>query len=144
MAKVPITVMGYRCDRCEHEWIPRGESEDEPRVCPKCKSPYWNRPRKSTPLTYERFSGIVRDALRAKSPMTWTEIRTTAKLPQAFPNNVWVHRMEADIGLVRERDTNGIIQWRLSDMEAVSEPNPPARVTNRSRKRPTPKQGTLE
>lgn len=22
--------------------------ETEPRVCPKCKSPYWNKPRKAT------------------------------------------------------------------------------------------------
>ena len=23
MARVPITVMGYRCERCAHEWIPK-------------------------------------------------------------------------------------------------------------------------
>ena len=23
MPRVPITVMGYRCERCSHEWIPR-------------------------------------------------------------------------------------------------------------------------
>jgi predicted Zn-ribbon and HTH transcriptional regulator len=45
MAKVKITVTGFRCERCGHEWVPRKEDE-EPRVCPKCKSPYWNRPRK--------------------------------------------------------------------------------------------------
>jgi len=27
-----------KCLRCKHEWPTRGE----PRVCPKCKSPYWN------------------------------------------------------------------------------------------------------
>lgn len=114
MTKVPITVMGYRCDRCEHEWIPRGESEQEPRVCPRCKSPYWNRPRKTTPLTYEAFRDKIRDALRTRSPMTWTEIRTLASLPQKFPNNQWVHRMEKDIGLVRQKDAHGIIQWSLA------------------------------
>jgi len=106
MAKVPITLMGYRCDRCGHEWIPRGESDQEPRVCPKCKSPYWDRPRKVTPLAYEEFRDKIRDTLQAK-------IRTTAQLPQLFPNNNWVHRMEGDIGLVRERDKHAIIQWRL-------------------------------
>lgn len=45
MAKVKLTVWGFRCERCEHEWIPR-DTENEPRVCPKCKSPYWNKPRK--------------------------------------------------------------------------------------------------
>ncbi len=45
MPKVKILVWGYRCERCQHEWVPR--AEEEPRVCPKCKSPYWNKPRKT-------------------------------------------------------------------------------------------------
>ena len=45
MGKVQLLVWGYRCERCGHEWVPR-EKAQEPRVCPKCKSPYWNRPRK--------------------------------------------------------------------------------------------------
>jgi predicted Zn-ribbon and HTH transcriptional regulator len=45
MGKVKLTVGGYRCERCQHEWVPR--EDVEPRVCPKCKSPYWNRPRKT-------------------------------------------------------------------------------------------------
>ena len=46
MPKVRIVLLGYRCERCEHEWVPRGENE--PRVCPKCKSPYWNKARAAT------------------------------------------------------------------------------------------------
>ena len=118
MARVPITVMGYRCERCEHEWIPRGESETdkEPRVCPKCKSPYWNRPRKATAMmSYEDFRDAIKRTLKeAKQPLTWTEIRTTAKLPQALPNNGWVRRMEKDIGLKREKDSHGVIHWQVS------------------------------
>jgi hypothetical protein len=41
---VPILVMGFRCLRCAHEWVPR-QFKPEPKVCPKCKSPYWNRQR---------------------------------------------------------------------------------------------------
>jgi hypothetical protein len=44
-----ITVTLYTCERCEHSWIPReaiAGTEALPTVCPKCKSPYWNRPRK--------------------------------------------------------------------------------------------------
>jgi DNA-directed RNA polymerase subunit RPC12/RpoP len=44
MARVKLS--GYRCERCDHEWVPR-EKDQEPRVCPKCKSPYWDRPRQS-------------------------------------------------------------------------------------------------
>ncbi len=45
MAKVKITVEGFRCERCGHKWAPRNKRE-QPAVCPKCKSPYWNKPRK--------------------------------------------------------------------------------------------------
>ncbi len=40
----------YVCERCGHEWIPRDALGDEqvmPTICPKCKSPYWNKPRKT-------------------------------------------------------------------------------------------------
>lgn len=43
MAK--ITLEGYRCERCGHEWVPR-EKGKKPKVCPHCKSPYWDTPRK--------------------------------------------------------------------------------------------------
>jgi predicted Zn-ribbon and HTH transcriptional regulator len=39
-----ITLKGYRCERCGHKWVPR--DEERPRVCPKCKSAYWDVPRK--------------------------------------------------------------------------------------------------
>jgi len=32
-----------RC-RCGHEWLPRDPGE-KPRVCPKCKSANWDRPK---------------------------------------------------------------------------------------------------
>ena len=28
---------GYRCERCEHQWVPR-QKDDQPTVCPRCKS----------------------------------------------------------------------------------------------------------
>lgn len=45
-----VQIWGYRCERCSHEWVPRDKAS-EPRVCPKCKSPYWNTPRKRTQST---------------------------------------------------------------------------------------------
>ena len=46
MAKVKVVTWAWKCERCGHQWIPRDASK-EPKVCPnpKCKSPYWNRPR---------------------------------------------------------------------------------------------------
>jgi predicted Zn-ribbon and HTH transcriptional regulator len=38
-----VMLLGARC-RCGHEWLPR-ESE-KPRVCPKCKSANWDRPKR--------------------------------------------------------------------------------------------------
>ncbi len=46
MSKVQI--WGYRCERCGHEWVPR-EKDHEPKVCPACKSAYWDRPRQQRP-----------------------------------------------------------------------------------------------
>ncbi|MDD4875865.1 MAG: hypothetical protein PHQ86_01855 [Dehalococcoidales bacterium] len=33
-------VKELNCKRCGHKWIPR---QVEIRICPKCKSPYWDR-----------------------------------------------------------------------------------------------------
>ena len=41
-----ITLDGFRCERCGHEWRPK--SDVMPTICPKCKSPYWDKPRKET------------------------------------------------------------------------------------------------
>jgi len=44
VAKVQLD--GWKCERCGHTWVPRVFTV-QPAVCPKCKSPYWNRPRKA-------------------------------------------------------------------------------------------------
>ena len=40
-----VQIWGFRCSRCGHEWLPR-EGIEHPKVCPNCKSPYWDRPRR--------------------------------------------------------------------------------------------------
>lgn len=52
-----IPLLGCRC-RCGHEWLPRDRA-DKPRVCPLCKSPNWDRPKK-----FERKSVVA--ALRRR------------------------------------------------------------------------------
>lgn len=37
-----VPLLGCRC-RCGHEWLPR--EPEKPRVCPKCKSANWDRPK---------------------------------------------------------------------------------------------------
>jgi len=114
MPRVPITVMGFRCAQCGHEWIPRSVNH-EPKRCPGCDSIRWNLP--TIPATtYETFRDSVVGVLRlSEGPLTWTEIRTKTRLPQLFPNNQWVRRLERDIGLLRERDRDGIMLWRLGE-----------------------------
>lgn len=46
MAVLKKLMTVFQCERCEHEWIPRNEDE-LPTICPRCKSPYWNRPRQN-------------------------------------------------------------------------------------------------
>jgi len=121
MSRVPITVMGYHCDRCGHEWIPRdGKLDVEPKVCPRCHSARWNTPRKEG-NSYEDFRTAIQRVMKAAGkPLTWSEVRTVANLTQLFPNNQWVRRLESDIGLRRKRDGRGIILWHL--IESNSEP----------------------
>lgn len=40
-----IQLSQLECSRCSHRWVPR---KREIRVCPKCHSPYWDRPRGET------------------------------------------------------------------------------------------------
>ncbi len=37
------TLKAYQCERCEHKWVPR--TERRPTICPRCKSPYWDKKR---------------------------------------------------------------------------------------------------
>ena len=41
-----IEVKQNTCYRCNYSWIPRKE-EEESITCPKCRSPYWNRPKRA-------------------------------------------------------------------------------------------------
>ena len=40
-----VAIVGNKCFRCKHSWIPRS-FKNRSAVCPKCKSPYWNKPKK--------------------------------------------------------------------------------------------------
>ena len=45
MAKIKLDAL--QCERCRHKWLPV-DAAKAPKVCPKCKSPYWDRPRKAS------------------------------------------------------------------------------------------------
>ena len=41
---VNVFIVGHRCYRCKHAWVPRDISEVS-EICPSCKSPYWKKPK---------------------------------------------------------------------------------------------------
>lgn len=43
-----VLVDAYQCERCKYVWIVVPKIAPSLR-CPKCKSPYWNTPRKTKP-----------------------------------------------------------------------------------------------
>jgi len=52
--KIKIKVNAFNCLRCGHRWIPRvqlsqleGKLKDKPRICPHCKSAYWDLEKKN-------------------------------------------------------------------------------------------------
>ena len=40
-----IKIDGFLCEHRSHCWAPKQQGAPEPKNCPKCKSPYWNKPR---------------------------------------------------------------------------------------------------
>jgi DNA-directed RNA polymerase subunit RPC12/RpoP len=44
MPREKRTVWFYTCTRCGYEW--QGRTDTDPTVCAKCKSPYWDKPRR--------------------------------------------------------------------------------------------------
>lgn len=42
MSAIEVKMVKLRCQKCEHEWIPR---KSDVRLCPNCKTAYWDVPR---------------------------------------------------------------------------------------------------
>jgi len=40
MAKIKLSIDGYRCNVCSYEWL--AKLKKVPIICPKCKSKKWN------------------------------------------------------------------------------------------------------
>lgn len=61
---VVIEKIAYRCDRCNHEWYPRLQTKELPAICPKCKSAYWNKPRRIDLAKQEESEEPVKSELK--------------------------------------------------------------------------------
>ena len=40
-----VLIEGNLCERYLHRWAPKQPNTPELKNCPKCKNPYWNKPR---------------------------------------------------------------------------------------------------
>jgi DNA-directed RNA polymerase subunit RPC12/RpoP len=61
-----VALSGFRCERCSHEWLPR-DKDQPPRVCPKCKSPYWDKPRKRRVKAFKKNASRAPNTNRPKA-----------------------------------------------------------------------------
>ena len=70
--------------------------------------------KKEPKLSYEKFKDKVKSLLKDRpNGLTWTELRKIGDFSQKVPNNKWVKKLEEDIQLVRLRDRNRGIVWKL-------------------------------
>jgi hypothetical protein len=61
-----VMLEGFECERCGHKWVKRSATEGDPVICPKCKSPYWNRPRQADRVI-ER--GVKKEVVKGDRPV---------------------------------------------------------------------------
>jgi Zn finger protein HypA/HybF involved in hydrogenase expression len=50
-----LIIEKLKCLRCNHEWVPR---QEDVRICPKCKSAYWNKEKKKNVDTGESKGAV--------------------------------------------------------------------------------------
>jgi hypothetical protein len=58
MPIIEIKVQGFQFERCRHKWIPNNIKQ-EPEVCPRCKSVWWNIPKRKPSDTSKQSSAIL-------------------------------------------------------------------------------------
>ena len=97
-----IKVPTLKCLRCGHEWIPNRPVE--PKVCPKCKSPYWNKNKwkwkfalgdhtkanEKAPGDYEGLCGIIVERGPGK---TEYGVRFDGQEETVFLNSSWLDKL---------------------------------------------------
>ena len=67
MGVARITVDEFTCERCGYAWIARVvPASQQPARCAKCKSPYWNSPRKPKPGDKPKLKKTRRISTRPK------------------------------------------------------------------------------
>ena len=68
------------CKRCGHRWLIRVR---EPKTCPKCKSPYWNKERQRV------FKERVQDGRAERFSSSARESSESVREIEVVPNEDW-------------------------------------------------------
>jgi len=65
-------------------------------------------------MDYEEFRNRIFEVLYFEDESkSWSYVREEADLPQEVPNNEWVSRMEKEMGLIREKNSEGRVEWKV-------------------------------
>lgn len=65
-------------------------------------------------MRYVDFKDVIQAELRKNiDGLTWAQLRERLNLPYDRPCQTWVYKLEAEIGLVRERGVGRALVWKL-------------------------------
>ena len=65
-------------------------------------------------MLYIEFKNRIRSFLMENSSgATWKELKEALDLPYKTPCPTWIKKLEADIGLLRERGQSKALNWRI-------------------------------
>jgi len=82
----------WDCLRCQHQW--RATTTTVPKQCPKCRTPYWDRPRgqsqarRGSEQVPEVRGGRVDAAMGVATAEVKTEVAVTGRRPQPTPEPI--------------------------------------------------------
>lgn len=68
-----LNIDSFKCSRCGRVWKPKHGGI--PELCPRCKSPYWNRERMRDPLTGQWYEGYGPKAVAERKRKELEELR---------------------------------------------------------------------
>ncbi len=109
-------INGFICERCNHNWVPR--KNETPKVCPRCKSPYWNTPRKAyRPERKQRDDQLVHDDHLNTNNFPFRTVAHNS--PDAHSNKNSIHHKENKL-----KSSHGTSDQRLfNESKAVTKRN---------------------
>lgn len=60
----------------------------------------------------EFVQSIMKELENNPSGLTWVELKSRLNLPYSIPCQTWIHKMERENGLVREKGSGKALIWK--------------------------------